>query len=142
MLPSEPTGYLNPVLRNGTRYLLQFADGDAQVSPVGSQVLARGLDACCVDCVGGDFFGVPNCSSAELCSTRSVVTWVGVKGVPHGAASKNIPLPPNTNTHECPRRIAILQDQIASFVQTSCAERVCEGECTVDCTGTPRFRPQ
>jgi hypothetical protein len=125
---AEGSGYANVMTDGGmpgstpTRVLQQVAIGDAQVTTIGAQILARGHGASLVGTPVRDVYGLETASGAH--AGPALVEWDYGLEVP----STNTP-PQGEDPHESPRRERAAQDQIDHFFRTGEVVDFCEGPC-------------
>lgn len=130
--PGESSGYALAMTRDplpGTppkRFLMQVAQGDAQVSTLGAEVSARAFGGVSVSPAIRPIWGVEEV--AAPIEGSAIVEWAysdaGVEPV------GNVPPNPDTDTHECPRREPEAQQQLTTFLETGVVQQFCDGPCT------------
>jgi hypothetical protein len=105
--------------------LLQVAIGDAQVTTLGAQVMARAYGASTIAPQTRPIFGVQE-QSAPF-SGSAIVEWY----YPDGAEEPAEAVPPDAekDTHECPRREPAAQDQLRDFLEEGVINQYCDGPC-------------
>lgn len=125
---AEGSGYAN-VMTDGlmpgstpTRVLQQVAIGDAQVTPIGAQILARGHGASLVGTPVRDVYDMDVADGPH--AGPALVEWGYGLEVP----DTNTP-PQGEDPHELPRRERDAQDQIDHFFRTGDVVDFCEGPC-------------
>jgi hypothetical protein len=128
--PAEGAGWLEAIRDPGegelTKHLLfQAALGDAQVSPLGAEFLARGVGAGTVAPQTRPVEGVEERAPGFVGS--ALVEW-SYSDVPE-APVENLPPEGDLDTHECPRRQPEAQAQIADFFSTGTITQTCDGVC-------------
>jgi len=129
--PAEGSGWawqMNQEPREGVPakdVLLQAGIGDAQVTTLGAQIMARAYGATTVSPQTRPVFGV---DEREAPFTGSaLVEWY----YPDGAVEPVEAMPPDHDgdTHECPRRERAAQDQLRDFVEEGVINQYCDGVC-------------
>ena len=128
--PAEGAGWLGALRDPGegelTKHLLfQAALGDAQVSPLGAEFLARGVGASTVAPETRPLEGVDELAPGFAGS--ALVEW-SYTDVPD-APIVNLPPENDLDTHECPRRQPEAQAQLRDFLLTGKIEQHCDGAC-------------
>jgi hypothetical protein len=128
--PAEGAGWFHDMDKD---VLLQVAIGDAQVSTLGAQMMARAYGASTVYPQTREVYGVQEQQGGF--SGSALVEW----SYPDGATEPvgNVPPDGDLDTHECPRREEAAQDQLRDFVETGVVNQYCfdgSGEPTV-CAG-------
>jgi hypothetical protein len=128
--PAEGAGWLGAIRDPGegelTKHLLfQAALGDAQVTPLGAEFLARGVGAATVAPQTRPVEGVEERAPGFVGS--ALVEW-SYSDVPE-APVENLPPEGDLDTHECPRRQPEAQAQIADFFATGTITQTCDGVC-------------
>lgn len=105
--------------------LIQNGIGDAQVTTLGGQVLARGFGAKTVYPETREIWGVEEAEAPFEGS--AIVEWF----YPNGSTEpvENLPPEKEGDTHECPRRSPPAQLQLRDFVETGVVNQYCEGAC-------------
>ncbi len=129
--PGEPGGYANVTEIDplpGTppkAVLIHDAIGDAQVTTLGAQLMARSWGATAVAPAVRPIWGVAE--AAPPFGGSGIVEW-SYSDVPPEPVEA---LPPSaeTDTHECPRREVRGQVQIEAFFETGVIEATCDGAC-------------
>ena len=125
---AEGSGYSNAMTdglvpgSTPTRVLQQVAIGDAQVTTLGAQIIARGHGASLVGTPVRDVYGLETASGPH--AGPALVEWDYGLEVP----TTNTP-PQGTDPHEGPRRERAAQDQIDHFFRTGEVLDFCEGPC-------------
>lgn len=130
--PAEAGGWLtaladDPIPGDPAKsVLLQAAIGDAQVTTLGAQFMARALGASTVAPQTRPVPGVPEATPGF--QGNALVEWA----YPDGAAEpvENLPPDKELDTHECPRRELRAQDQLRDFLETGVVNQYCEEGCT------------
>lgn len=131
---AEPSGYMNAISQKllpntpSHRVLLHYGLGDAQVSYLGAEAMARSIGAGIHDpyVSEGDveLLGLPLFTGPV---TQSVMVPYDF-GVP-AAPVTNVPPDDATDTHEKPRRELTAQDQMWNFFETGIIKPYCSGAC-------------
>lgn len=128
---AEAAGWLkqmNQAPQDGSpakQILQQVAIGDAQVTTLGAQIMARAYQSNTVAPETRPIWGV---EEAEPGFTgNAIVEWY----YPDGASEpyENIPPDKEGDTHECPRRELAAQDQLRDFLETGVVNQYCDGPC-------------
>lgn len=104
--------------------LLQDAIGDAQVTTLGAQNMARAYGASLVGTPWQDVFGLE--------TKESGFTGSALVEYDHGAPpipETNVPPDPDEDTHEDTRRTFAAQEQMATFFATGTIVDYCDGPC-------------
>lgn len=104
--------------------LLQVAQGDKQVTPLGAHVYARGFGAALVEDPYQEVYGLDTVASGA--------TGSGIVEFDYGLEIpvENVPPPEgNDDSHEWPRRDRAGQDQIDHFFTTGELKHFCDGPC-------------
>ena len=141
---SESGGWLTNLVRPGSdKYpaksvLLQAALGDAQVTTLAAELMARTLGASTVEPETRRVYGVPERKAPWRVGgvgggNNGFVEWKydDVPPVPH---DRDLPPTDGMDTHECPRREPRAQEQLYNFlvlneiVQTCQEGHVCESK--------------
>lgn len=126
--PSEPTAYLdalsiNPLPNTPSKdVILQIAQGDAQVTPLGAHIQARGIGAKLLKPAFRDIWGLESMESGE--SGSALVEWNYNLDVPF----ESIP-PEGDDPHSRPRKDEAAQEQMHHFFQTGEIINFCDGSC-------------
>jgi len=137
---AEPAGFMKAVSRDPLpdtqpkEVLLHYGLGDAQVTWLGAQAIARSVDAVQYASSakenGESFFGL------ELIADDVVVTGrSGIQGWDYGSAQAplvNTPPSDEGDTHGCPRNDDRAQVQMGAFFLTGQISNVCGGTCVTD----------
>jgi len=105
--------------------LLQVALGDAQVTPLGAEIMARAYSAKSVYPQVRPIWGVSE--SPTPFNGSAIVEWRYTMVPPE--PSENTPPPREFDTHECVRRERAAQDQIRDFLETGLVNQYCNGPC-------------
>lgn len=131
---AEPSGYLNAISEKllpntpSHRVIFDYGLGDAQVSYLGAEMMARSVGAAMFDpyVSEGDIpmLGFPFVTGPVQ---QSVIMPYDF-GVP-AAPVTNIPPDDATDTHEKPRRELTSQDQMNYFFDTGIVKSYCNGAC-------------
>jgi len=129
--PAEAGGWLkdmNEAPGEGVepkQVLIQAAIGDAQVTTLGAQIMARAYGAKTVAPQTRPIWGVDEAESGF--SGSAIVEWF----YPDGAEEPVVNLPPDyaRDTHECPRREPAAQAQIRDFFESGVINQYCDGVC-------------
>ena len=125
---AEGSGYANAMTdglvpgSTPTRVLQQVAIGDAQVTTLGAQILARGHGASLVGTPVREVYGLETATIPH--EGPALVEWSYGLEVP----TTNTP-PQGADPHEGPRRERAAQDQIDHFFRTGEVLDFCEGPC-------------
>lgn len=109
--------------------LIQSAIGDAQVTTLGAQIMARAYGAFAVRNATRPIWGVPEARSPLAVNVSAIVEWqyFDVPAEP----IESIPPLKRTDTHECPRRELDGQLQIRDFIELGQVVNYCGGgSCT------------
>lgn len=130
--PAESSGYTPAITRapldgsSDKELLLQVAIGDAQVTTLGAEVMARAIDARMLAPTARDVWGIETVEES----------WEGSVLVEfdYGLEEPYTNTPPDeeTDPHEKPRRSRAGQDQIHHFLETGVVLQTCEGVCDSD----------
>ncbi len=130
--PGEPSGYAWALDSDDPlpgipdkRILIQAAIGDAQVTTLGAQVMARAWGASTIAPQTRPIWDVDELTAPFEAS--GIVEWAysDVPSEPLG----NVPPDPAFDTHECPRREPAAQAQLATFLREGRIEMTCDGPC-------------
>eukprot|EP01127_Copromyxa_protea_P022635 TRINITY_DN8236_c0_g1_i1.p1 TRINITY_DN8236_c0_g1~~TRINITY_DN8236_c0_g1_i1.p1 ORF type:complete len:132 (-),score=36.75 TRINITY_DN8236_c0_g1_i1:9-404(-) len=121
---SESSGWLQEMTKKNKSILIQDALGDAEVSPLGAQLMARAYNCSTVAPQTQPIFGVEEREGPFVGS--AIVEWKYDDVAP--APEEDIP-PTGKNTHECPRHMLEAQEQIRKFLEEGVIENFCEGKC-------------
>lgn len=131
---AEPSAYLNAIsdklLPNtpSHRVIFDYGLGDAQVSYLGAEMMARSVGAAMFDPYASEgdvpMLGFPFATTAVNQSVIMPYDF-GVPDVP----VTNIPPDDATDTHEKPRRERTSQDQMDYFFSTGTVKNFCTGAC-------------
>ena len=105
--------------------LLQVAIGDAQVTTLGAQIMARAFGAKTVAPETRPVLGVPE--AAPGFSGSALVEWLYTDVPPEPVV--NLPPQKATDTHECPRREPAAQQQLRDFLVEGVVRHYCDGAC-------------
>lgn len=108
--------------------LLQTAIGDAQVTFLAAQVQARGFQARTVAPQTRAIYGIEEATAPFTGS--ALVEW-RFTDVPE-PSTEGLPPDPDTDPHDCPRRIDLAQQQLAHFIQTGEVIQTCDGVCETE----------
>jgi hypothetical protein len=105
--------------------LIQNAIGDAQVTTLGGQVLARSFGANSIAPETRPVWGIDEKEGGFTGS--GFVEWY----YPDGSTEpvENIPPAKEGDTHECPRKETAAQDQLRDFLETGVVNQYCDGTC-------------
>ena len=134
--PAEAAGWLgsmNRSLRPNTTakaVLIQSAIGDAQVSTLGGQMMARAYGASTVFPQARSIFDVEEQTAPFEGS--ALVEWEYSDG--SAEPVENLPPLHEGDTHECPRREAAAQAQLIDFLETGVVNQYC-----LDAGGNPEI---
>ncbi len=128
--PAEAAGYLHtmddPLPGSPVKQLLlQVAIGDAQVTPLGAEFMARAYGAMTVAPETRPIWGVEEAQPGF--SGSAIVEWE-YTDVPE-APVENLPPDTEHDPHECPRRELSGQAQIRDFFEGGTVEQHCDGPC-------------
>jgi hypothetical protein len=135
--PAEAQGWAHVMNRdpdpeNGAKQvLLHPAIGDAQVTTLGAQLMARAYGAKTVAPETRPIWGVEE--SAPGFTGSAIVEWKYTE-VPDEPVV-NLPPDGDFDTHECPRREPAGQMQIRDFLETGVVNQYCDGVCEGPATG-------
>lgn len=118
---AEPSGYLNVIARNPEkRMLIDYANGDAQVTYLGAYFMARSVNAKTftknVFC-GNEttpIFGIPEVGHQGPVTSGSIMIGWEYEGIDCGPV-ENIPPNKETDTHSRPRNDPLNQQNMANF---------------------------
>ncbi|MFM7203949.1 MAG: hypothetical protein ACKO6N_24475 [Myxococcota bacterium] len=133
---AEPSGYLNAIsdelLPNTPehRVIFHYGLGDAQVSYLGAEMMARSVGAAIHNPYasegGAILYGLDDLNSTDVVEQSVLVPYYF--GVPEAPVINN---PPDSNydTHEKPRRERTAQDQMNHFFETGQVKAFCDGAC-------------
>jgi hypothetical protein len=127
----ESSGYLrtykeSPLAGNEPREaLLQVAIGDAQVTTLGGQLLARSYGASLVAPASRPVFGLEEKNAPFEGSALVEWRYTDVSDEP----LESVPASISGNTHNCPRNEPLAIDQVAIFLKTGRVEQTCDGVC-------------
>jgi hypothetical protein len=129
--PGEPGGYLQHLTADplpgssAKQVLLQAALGDAQVTTLGAEMMARAFGATTIAPQAQPIWGVEEREAPF--SGSAIVEWAytDVAAMP----IENLPPSVESDPHECPRREPEAQEQLAQFLLTGQVEQTCEGRC-------------
>ncbi len=108
--------------------LLQTAIGDAQVSFLSAHIQARGFQARTVAPQTRAIYGL---EEAEAPFTGSAIVEWSFTDVPD-PGTEGLPPDPETDPHECPRKIDLAQQQLAHYLQTGEVIQTCDGICETE----------
>lgn len=129
--PAETAGWARAVNQEPTEgqvakdVLLQVAIGDAQVSTLGAEILARSFGSKSIAPSNRPIWGV---EEAEAPLTGSaIVEWFYTDGSEEPEA--NLPPSEDGDTHECPRREPAAHEQLRDFLETGVINQYCDGQC-------------
>lgn len=132
----ESAGWLSNVPTSNPQktMLIQDAHGDAQVTILGAQVMARMIQAKNLMPAVGPIWGVsPTTASDNVTivssTTHSAITEWRYENVP-AMPFENIAPSEEYDTHECVRREPLGQDQIFEFFSSGIISQTCNGPCT------------
>ncbi len=127
--PGEGAGWMHNMnaAPNGTPakdVLLHAAIGDAQVTTLGAQIMARAYGATTVAPQTREVWGIEEREPGY--SGSALVEWL----YPDGAEEPLEAVPPDeeADTHECPRRENAAHQQIHDFLVDGVVNQYCEGE--------------
>ena len=129
--PGEPAGYLRHLTADPLpgsppkQVLLQAALGDAQVTTLGAEMMARAFGAATVAPQAQAVFGIEERPAPFTGS--ALVEWIYSDVGPMPIENTHPPL--ETDTHECPRREPEAQEQLAHFLLTGEVIQTCDGAC-------------
>ncbi len=127
---AEPAGWGNQMINDPIdgvpvkQVLLQDALGDAQVSTIGAQNMARAYGAALIDAPVDDIYGLATEPSGFVGS--ALVEYA------HGAPEvpfTNVPPSNGVDTHEDTRRTFAAQEQLNTFLTTGVIVNYCDGPC-------------
>jgi hypothetical protein len=141
--PAESGGWLGNVVdaeKHGyppKRVLLQAALGDAQVTTVAAELMARTFRASTIQPQTRYVFGVPERRApwhvdeqdhvpAGVQSNNALVEYL-YDDAPPVRRDRDVPPTDGKDTHECPRREARAQEQLDSFLVHGVVMQPCEG---------------
>ncbi|MCB9706810.1 MAG: hypothetical protein H6711_33505 [Myxococcales bacterium] len=127
--PGEAAGWIHAMKDPGPgipdkEVLLQVGIGDAQVTTLGAHVMARGYGASTVAPETRPLFGIDE--AAPGFTGNGLVEWLYTDVPPEPLP--NIPPDKDFDPHECPRREAAAQHQLADFLRDGVVNQYCEGE--------------
>ena len=128
--PAEGAGWLNVMNRDprpgipAKQVLIQDAIGDAQVTTLGAQIMARAYGASTVAPQTRAVFGLEERSAPFEGS--ALVEWYYSDGAEEPVEA--VPADEDGDTHECPRRELAAQDQIRDFLERGIVNQYCEGD--------------
>ncbi|MCB9764614.1 MAG: hypothetical protein H6739_32870 [Alphaproteobacteria bacterium] len=121
--PAEAAGWTRVLAER--EVLLQVGIGDAQVTTLGGQVLARALGTTLVDPPARAVWGL---EAAEApFAENAYVEWRYVDGAEEPAEA--VAPSREGDAHLCPRREAAAQDQLRDFLEEGVIEQHCDGVC-------------
>ena len=129
--PAEPAGYARHLTADplpgspAKTVLLQAALGDAQVTTIGAEVMARSFGANTVAPETQPVFGVPEREAPFVGSALVEWRYTDVAPIP----LENVPPDTSGDTHECPRREPAAQAQLAHFLEVGEVIQTCTGPC-------------
>jgi hypothetical protein len=132
--PAEAAGWLGSMNHSPRSdmdpkaVLIQSAIGDAQVSTLGGQMMARAYGASTVFPQARAVFGVEE-QTAPFAGS-ALVEWEYSDG--SAEPVENLPPLHEGDTHECPRREAAAQAQLIDFLETGVVQQYC-----LDTDGNP-----
>lgn len=106
------------------RVLLQDAIGDAQVSPLGAQNMARAYGASLIETPLDQIWGL-DIQPSGFAGSALVEYEHGAPEVPY----TNVPPDKDADTHEDTRRTPAAQDQLNTFLTTGVVQQYCDGAC-------------
>lgn len=129
--PTEAAGWLRSMNEApgpgapAKQVLIQDAIGDAQVTTLGAQLMARAYGASTVAPETRPVWGIDEAEPGFQGS--AIVEWF----YPDGAAepSENLPPDPELDTHECPRREPAAKQQLRDFLVDGVVNQYCDGLC-------------
>lgn len=121
--PGEGAGWVGVTDKD---MLIQTGLGDAQVTTIGAQDLARALDATLLTPATRDVFGLE--AAEDGFSGSAYVEW-DFTDVPT-APAEAVPADLSTDTHRCVRRELAAQQQLQAFIETGVVTNYCDGSCT------------
>ena len=125
--PAESSGWLQSMNQQpgpgatAKQVLLQAAIGDAQVTTLGAQVMARSYQASTVAPQTREVFGVSE--HAGGFEGSALVEWYYLDGAEEPV--ENVPPDKAKDTHECPRRESAAQAQLIDFLETGIVQQYC-----------------
>lgn len=129
--PAEAAGWLQVVNEApgegqvAKDVLIQVAVGDAQVTTLGAQNMARAYGAAAIAPAYRPIWGVEEASAPFAGS--GIVEWYYADGSEEPV--ENRPPSADGDTHECPRREPNAQDQLRDFVEQGVINQYCDGVC-------------
>ncbi|MDP2315432.1 MAG: hypothetical protein Q8P41_21220 [Pseudomonadota bacterium] len=106
------------------RVLLQDAIGDAQVSTIGAQNMARAYGASLIETPFAEIWGL-GIEPSGFAGSALVEYEHGAPAVP----TTNVPPDDAYDTHEDTRRTPAAQEQLNTFLATGLVEQYCDGAC-------------
>jgi hypothetical protein len=106
------------------RVLVQDAIGDAQVSTIGAQNMARAYGASLIESPLAEIWGL-DIQPSEFAGSALVEYAHGAPEVPN----TNVPPDNGVDTHEDTRRTPAAQDQLDLFLTTGVVKQFCDGVC-------------
>ncbi|MES2639099.1 MAG: hypothetical protein V4850_06435 [Myxococcota bacterium] len=106
------------------RVLVQDAIGDAQVSTIGAQNMARAYGASLIENPLAEIWGL-DIQPSEFAGSALVEYAHGAPEVPY----TNVPPDSGVDTHEDTRRTPAAQDQLDLFLTTGVVKQFCDGVC-------------
>jgi len=121
---AESSGWLTEMVRKNKLVLFHDALGDAEVTPLAAQLMARAYNCSTVVPETRSIFGVSEKVAPFVGS--AIVEWKYDDTPP--VPDQDIP-PTGKNTHECPRRMREAQNQIKKFLEEGLIEQYCSGIC-------------
>jgi hypothetical protein len=129
--PTEAGGWLRSMNESpgpgapAKQVLLQVAIGDAQVSSLGAQIMARAYGAKTIAPQTRSIWGVPE--SEPGFEGSGIVEWFYADGAVEPVG--DIPPDPEYDTHECPRREWAAKQQMLDFLTDGVVNQYCDGIC-------------
>lgn len=129
--PTEGAGWLRSMNEDpapgvpAKQVLIQDAIGDAQVTTLGAQIMARAYGASTVAPQTRPIWGVDEAAGGFTGS--AIVEWI----YPDGAEEPYTNTPPDheLDTHECPRREWAAKAQLRDFLVDGVVNQYCDGIC-------------
>lgn len=127
----EPSGYAHALTTQPLpdtpekSVLIQVGIGDAQVTSLGSHIMARAYGAKTVAPETRPIWGVEEAAPGFTGSALVEYEYTDVPAEP----VENVPPDKDFDTHECPRREASGQAQIIDFLTSGTVNQYCDGAC-------------